>query len=102
MTYQDIIDKWGEFCDRNELSFEEELDYIWDWYQAGETLPTKPFEANFSDYKKYDGQNFTIVGPVTYAENDVDIECLPMWEIKFDAGDTIWATCDEIFNFNDN
>jgi hypothetical protein len=97
MTYQDLINTWGENLNREELSFEDEYMYVSDWYRLGETLPTKPFNTNFSDWEKYKGQQFEIIRPVYYTIEDVDLESLPLWEIKLDCGDIIWADCDEIF-----
>jgi hypothetical protein len=55
-TYKELLEKWGDI-DRSEMSFEEELSYVEDWYELGKSLPTKPFEPNFTDYAKYKGQN---------------------------------------------
>lgn len=98
MTYQDLINTWGENLDRAELSFEDEYMYVSDWYRLGETLPTKPFSPNFSDYMKYQGQQFEVIEPVYYSLEDVDLEALPLWKIKLECGEVIWADCDEIFD----
>ena len=98
MTYQDLINKWGEYADRSKMPLEEELQYIQDWYEVSKDLPTKPFEPNYSEYAKYKGQNFTVIDPpVSYVLDDVDIESLPMWKIQLECGEIIWADCDEIF-----
>lgn len=99
-SYKELLEKWGEELDRNELSFEDELDYINDWYHLGENFPTKPFEPNFSDYNKYKGQEFIIQGTVSYVLDDVDLEALPMWKIKMPDGEIIWADCSEIFDWD--
>lgn len=50
-TYKELLEKWGDI-DRSEMSFEEELAYVEDWYELGKNLPTKPLEPNFTDYAK--------------------------------------------------
>lgn len=99
-TYKELLEKWGDDIDRSEMSFEEELAYVDDWYELGKNLPTKPFEPNFTDYAKYKGQSFEIVGTVSYVNDDVDLETLPLWKIKIPDGTLIWADCNEIFDWD--
>ena len=73
-TYKELLDKWGRDLDRSDLSFEDELTYVDDWYELSKSLPTKPFEPNFTDYAKYKGQSFEIVDTVSYVNDDVDLE----------------------------
>jgi hypothetical protein len=99
-TYKELLDKWGGDLDRSDLSFEDELEYINDWYELGKSLPTKPLEPNFTDYAKYKGQSFEIVDTVSYVNDDADLETLPLWKIKMPDGTLIWADCNEIFDWN--
>lgn len=98
-TYKELLEKWGDI-DRSELSFEEELVYVEDWYELGKNLPTKQFEPNFTDYAKYNGQSFAIVEPVSYVNDDIELEALPLWKIKMPDGEIIWADCNEIFDWD--
>lgn len=102
MTYQDLLNKWGADFWRDNCSFEEEVEYVNDWYEVAKTLKRKPFETKYSEYSKYNEQTFEIVGTVTYTNDNVDIESLPLWKIKMPDGQIIWADCDEIFDFNEN
>jgi hypothetical protein len=72
-TYKELLDKWGGDLDRSDLSFEDELAYVDDWYELGKNLPIKPLEPNFTDYAKYKGQSFKILGTVSYVNDD------PIW-----------------------
>lgn len=99
-TYKELLDKWGGDLDRSDLSFEDELEYVNDWYELGKSLPTKPLEPNFTDYAKYKGQSFEIVDTVSYVNDDADLETLPLWKIQMPDGTLIWADCNEIFNWD--
>lgn len=100
-TYKELLEKWGDI-DRSEMSFEEELDYVADWYNLAENLPTKPFDPNFTDYKEYKGQPFTILGNVSYVldGDNIDLESLPLWKIEMPDGNVLWADCNEIFDWD--
>lgn len=98
-TYKELLEKWGDI-DRSELSFEEELEYVEDWYELGKNLPTKPLEPNFTDYAKYKGQSFKILGTVSYVNDDADLETLPLWKVEMSDGALIWADCNEIFDWD--
>lgn len=98
-TYKELLEKWGDI-DRSEMSFKMELAYVEDWYELGKNLPTKPLEPNFTDYAKYKGQPFKIVGTVSYANDDADLETLPLWKIEMPDGALIWADCNEIFDWD--
>lgn len=100
MTYKDLLNTWGEDLDREDLSFEDELDYVNDWYELAQSLTTIPFNPNYSEYEKYRGQDFKIVGIVSYVNDDIELEQLPMWKIQMPNGDILWANCDEIFDIN--
>ena len=97
MTYQDLINTWGEDPNRREMSFEDEYMYIQDWYTLSETLQKKPFNTPYSDWQSHNGKDFTIISPVYYSIEDIDIEALPLWKIRFETGEEIWADPEEIF-----
>lgn len=99
-TYKELLDKWGGDLDRSDLSFEDELEYVNDWYELGKSLPTKPLEPNFTDYAKYKGQSFEIVDTVSYVNDNADLETLPLWKIQVPDGTLIWADCNEIFDWD--
>lgn len=98
-TYKELLAKWGDGVERETFTREQEKEYVEDWYKIGRNIPTKPFENLFSDYAKYDGQTFEIVGEVNEGEDGVTLEQLPMWKLKMDDGQVVWGLCDEIFNF---
>ena len=98
-TYKELIEKWGGIS-RNEMSFEDELEYIEDWYELGKNLPTKPLEPNFTEYAKYKGQQFKIVGTVSYVNDNADLETLPLWKVEMPDKTLIWTDCNEIFDWD--
>lgn len=99
-TYKELLDKWGGDLDRSDLSFEDELEYVNDWYELGKSLPTKPLEPNFTDYAKYKGQSFDIIDTVSYVNDNAELEILPLWKIQMPDGTLIWADCNEIFDWD--
>ena len=93
MTWEEIKTKYPE--DRNEMGKERERNFVKDCFEAYEEEGfSKKFWSQGGDYKQYHGKNFSVIGRVT--EKDVDFECLPMWEIRFDDEFEIFAYPDEI------
>lgn len=98
-TYKELIEKWGDDLNRDSLTYSQEFEYVQDWYKIGFKLKQKPYEATYSEYKKYNGQSFTIIDVVTTEESDLC--ALPLWKIVVEDGSILWAECDEIFDFED-
>lgn len=98
-TYKELIEKWGDDLNRDSFTYRQEFEYVQDWYKIGFKLKQKPYETTFSEYKKYNGQSFTIIDVVTTEESDLC--ALPLWKIVVEDGSILWAACDEIFDFED-
>ena len=98
-TYKELLEKWGDDLNRGSLTYSQEFEYVQDWYKIGFKLKQKPYEATYSEYKKYNGQSFTIIDVVTTEESDLC--ALPLWKIVVEDGSILWAECDEIFDFED-
>lgn len=96
MTPQEFAQKWGE-VDRNQTSFEEELELVEDAFNMyEETGFSDTFHTPYEEMAKYNGKPFKVVGRVSYVNDDVDLECLPQWKIVFDEDDYIEAFPEEI------
>ena len=100
---------WGQFelkykgapC-RDEMTEEQEREYVEDLFVAYEQENnfSKVFWSQGGDYPQYIGKPFTLAGRVPVYENaskkGVDLECLPMWYIRFEDGFQMEAYPDEI------
>lgn len=82
-----------EECIRVELATEEEITAGICWYQ-GFTFSDK-FWTPYEDYAYRIGQKFSVVRRAT-TQDDIDVECLPKWLIRFEDGETIFAHPEEI------
>ena len=97
-SMKELYDAYGgDDMDRGKMSFEEEITYLRDYYatRAGVGF-SKTFHSPFEDEGKYNGMAFTVVKALTYAEDDVDTECLPMWRIRMEDGTELDAYPEEI------
>lgn len=99
MTWDDMNKKYPEY--REEMTRERELAFVEDCFTCyeGEGF-AKNFWSQGSDYKEYIGKPFTVIGRVPEHDDQhkdgADLECLPMWKIRFDDGKEIDAYPDEI------
>lgn len=58
-----------------------------------------PFGTPYDGERKYVGMKFMVLGRVkeiTEDKDGADLECLPMWNIQFENGDTMAAYPEEI------
>lgn len=88
MSVEEFDAKWGEMPNRTEMDFETELEFIEDAFNMYET---SGFSATYhsigiDDGKDFDGVAFQVIGRASYANNDCDLEQLPMWHIEFEDG----------------
>lgn len=58
------------------------------------------FGTPYTSEKRYEGMKFTVLGRVKEItenkENGIDLECLPMWNIRLENGDIMAAYPEEI------
>ena len=95
-SFSELYDAY-ENKNRNEMGFEEELMFVDDCFDTYEAIGfLERFRNQYSETEKYDNQPFSVVGRITYSQDDVDLELLPMWRIRFENGEIIEAYPEEI------
>lgn len=93
-----VIKSWEEMkikypeC-RDDMTEEREKDFVEDCYDLYEREGfARKFWSVFENVSEYQGKLFSVVGRTKSA----DLECLPMWQIRFSNGEEISAYPDEI------
>ena len=85
---------------REHLTEEEERAFVNDCYDTYEHIGfAETFGTPYTGEKHLLGKNFTVIGRVMeYPEdkNGADLECLPMWKIRFEDGFEMVAYPEEI------
>ena len=88
---------------RDDMSREREREWVDFCYEAYEADGfKKTFGDEYTGDREYRGKRFTIIGRVpelgrgANEEDGADLECLPMWTIKFEDGTIIAAFPEEI------
>ena len=82
---------------RDEMEREEEIVFVnkcFDAYESHEEL-SKVFWSRSEDYEERQGQAFEVIGRVPIEGSD--LECLPMWKIRFVDGHETTAYPEEIY-----
>lgn len=99
MTWAKMQDKYPEY--RGQMSLEREREFVADCFDCYES---EGFARNFwsqsGDYEKFIGKPFSVVGRVKeyddQHEDGAELECLPMWKIRFEDGTQIDVFPDEV------
>jgi hypothetical protein len=92
-SWEDMRVKYPEY--RDEMTEERERNFVNDCFSLYEKEGfAKKFWSCGGDYKDYHGKPFKVSGRAT--EKDVDLTCLPMWNIQFEDGFIMQAYPDEI------
>ena len=85
---------------RTEMTYEEEVAFVNYWYDKYEEEGfCGTFLSPYYQYKKYNGQNFEVLKRVSIDNSDnlgFDLECLPVWNIRFADGFETFAYPEEI------
>lgn len=85
---------------RDEMTEEQEKAFVEDLFTAYENEGFAPvFWSQDSYYMRYAGKPFKVLGRTPLYDGGragADLECLPMWEIRFEDGTEISAYPDEI------
>ena len=93
MTWKEMNVKYPER--RYEMTKDREREFVNDCFELYEKEGfSKKFWSMGLDYEQYIGKSFEVIGRTT--EKDADLECLPMWKIRFDDGFEMDAYPDEI------
>ena len=99
MTHKEFEEKWGAMIDRNELSFNEHLDFVEDAFSIYENGGFKEFfQTPHEEGSEYNGLKFEVINRITdvFDDEDSNIKTLPMWRIRFENGDDFNAYPEEI------
>lgn len=81
---------------RDCLSYEEKKAFVEDCFNTYEHIGfADTFISPYTGTNEYNGMKFSVIGRVREIDG-ADIECLPIWKIKFENGDTVQAYPEEI------
>ena len=89
---------------REDMTEEEEKIFVNYWFNKYESegfakVFCSPYEFTDEEPTKYNGKKFEVIGRVKSLDEDEHgavLECLPMWNIKFEDGYTMAAYPEEI------
>lgn len=82
---------------RDDMSCEREREWVDFCYEAYEADGFKEtFGDEYTGDREYRGKRFIVISRVAEGEGGVDLESLPMWNIKFEDGTIIDAFPEEI------
>lgn len=102
-NFKDLHKAYGfenEDRTRDNLSYEEEKAFIKDCFETYEYIGfAETFGTPYTGEKHLVGKKFTVLGRVkelSEDENGADLECLPMWNIRFEDGFEMPAYPEEI------
>ena len=75
---------------RDQMTEAEEKAWVEYWFSEYErTGFADTFRSPYDQYKDRIGQKYEVLGRCT--EEDCDLECLPMWKIRFEDGFETYA-----------
>ena len=85
---------------REDLCEDDERNYVNDCFDIYEQIGfASTYGTPYAGEEKYDGMKFTVLGRVKDIKDDdkgADLECLPMWNIRLENGETMAAYPEEI------
>ena len=85
---------------RDDLSYEEEKSFVNDCFDTYEHIGfAETFGTPYAEDARLMGKKFIVLGRVkelTEDKNGADLECLPMWNIRFEDGFEMAAHPEEI------
>lgn len=100
MTKEEFENKYKDYPNREYMTEEQEKEFVEDSFVCCEQEGfARVFWSQDSVYSERNGKPFTIVGRVALYDgknNGADLECLPMWVIRFEDGFETAAYPDEI------
>ena len=102
MNFSVLKYKWdmdASGFDREELSDDEYKEFVKDCYDAYEhdAVLSKTFHSPYDDEGEHIGMTFQIMRKIEYGEEGFDPISLPLWEVKFENGDTAVCYPEELF-----
>ena len=103
ITLEDINKVFPDSIDRSQMTEEREKAFVEAlFYMCEQEGFAKEFRSDGGDFKEYDGKSFQVLGrteiydPDQPTEHSADLECLPMWTIRFEDGKEIDCYPEEI------
>lgn len=97
-TFEELHQHYGTYDDevtRRDMNFVTERQFVLDCFETYEYIGfAETFESPYPDYRHLTGLPFTVLRRTT--EVDIDLECLPMWRIRFENGEEHNAFPEEI------
>ena len=102
-NFKDLLKAYGFYNtekSRENLTEDEERAFVNDCYDTYEHIGfAETFGTPYTGEKHLVGKKFTVLGRVkeyTEDKNGTDLECLPMWNIRFEDGFEMAAYPEEI------
>ncbi len=97
MTKAELNEKYPEY--RDEMTVEREKEYVNDCFDYYEQQGfAKVFWSQGGDFKEHHFKPFKVMGRVPALEGNnkgMELDCLPMWYIRFEDGFEMAAYLDE-------
>lgn len=97
-TWEMIEKKYPE--NRDEMDPDREKAFVSDCFDAYEAEGfSEKFWSQCGEFQMFTGKPFKVIGRIPAwdgVNNGADLECLPMWQIKFETGQEISAYPEEI------
>lgn len=101
MTWDEMRAKYPDRPYRDEMPAEREREFVADCFDCYEAEGfSERFWSQGGDFPEYKGKPFEVIGRVPELDpahpDGADLECLPMWRIRFEDGYEMAAYPDEI------
>ena len=97
MTEKELNEKWGVDYDPYNAETEEEViefkNDCFDMYEQGGF--SERFFSPYDEMEPHNGMKFDVIRRAT-TDDDIDLENLPIWVIKFENGETAFCYPEEI------
>ena len=95
MTEREFDTKWGQDANADKMSYEELAEFKNDCFEMyEETGFIEKFDSPYDDQGEHNGMKFDVLRRAT--TDEVDMEYMPVWEIKFENGDIAYCYPEEI------
>lgn len=97
MTEKELNEKWGADYDPYNAETEEEVvefkNDCFDMYEQGGF--SERYFSPYDEMESHNGMKFDVIRRAT-TDDDIDLENLPIWVIKFENGETAYCYPEEI------
>lgn len=97
-TFEELHQHYGTYDDgisRTDMNVVTERQFVLDCFETYEHIGfAETFESPYPDYRHLTGLPFAVIRRTT--EVEIDLDCLPMWRIRFENGEECDAFPEEI------